>query len=315
MPAVGLDRAGRHFAARVGGRGLGHRRGFGEPVRVGVGAPAGEGGRRPRLLGFEQHLGAAVGHGLEGAHGDPELLAVLDVGDRHLERPVAHAHELRADRHQRPVHARGHVSGKLVASLGPYPCGGAGGVDRLEWLRRRRRRRPPRAPGRRLRRARSRPPRRRSTTRSAEPSLALPSAPIDSPEASPGSHCSRCSGEPACSIRVEAIAEGRKGTGAIDRPSSSHRIESSIRAESAAAVLLGDRDPGPAELAQLVPQRLVGGAQLGVLADALGLCPLGQQGPGGALDLPLVVGEAEVHGTRRRPSAAAGRARARRRCS
>ena len=71
-------------------------------------------------------------------------------------------------------------------------------------------------------------------------------------------------------------------------------------------MLLGDRDARPAELAQLLPERLVGGAGLGVLADALGAGALGQQLAGGALDLALVVGEPEVHQTatfrRGRPS-------------
>ena len=37
-------------------------------------------------------------------------------------------------------------------------------------------------------------------------------------------------------------------------------------------------------------------AGLGVLAHALGLARVGEQVAGGALDLALVVGEAEVHG-------------------
>jgi len=65
-------------------------------------------------------------------------------------------------------------------------------------------------------------------TSSATPSTAAPSAPIVSPEARPGSQRSHCSAEPACSITAAAIALGRKGTGASERPSSSQRIDSSI---------------------------------------------------------------------------------------
>ncbi len=60
-------------------------------------------------------------------------------------------------------------------------------------------------------------------------------------------------------------------------------------------MLLGKRDPGPAELAQLAPQLLVGAPCLGVLAHALGSGPVGEQLARRALDLALVVGEAEVH--------------------
>ena len=90
---------------------------------------------------------------------------------------------------------------------------------------------------------------------------------------------------------------GRNGTGATVRPSSSHRIASSTAPEALAAVLLGDGDAGPAELRQLAPQALVGAARLGVLAHALGPGAVGQQLARGALDVALVVGQSEVHGS------------------
>src|SRR5207245_6097004 len=67
-------------------------------------------------------------------------------------------------------------------------------------------------------------------------------------------------------------------------------------AHALAAVALGERDAGPAELTQLAPQLLVAAPRLGVLAHALGTRTLGQQLASRALDLALVVGEAEVHG-------------------
>ena len=78
-------------------------------------------------------------------------------------------------------------------------------------------------------------------------------------------------------------------------------------AEPLAAVLLGDGDAGPAELAELLPQRVVGAARLGVLAHALRRGARAEQLAGGALDVALVVGEPEVHGyatafSRGRPS-------------
>src|SRR5205823_13164797 len=63
-----------------------------------------------------------------------------------------------------------------------------------------------------------------------------------------------------------------------------------------APVALGERDARPAELAQLAPQLLVAAMSLGVLAHALGTRALGEQLASRALDLALVVGEAEVHG-------------------
>ena len=46
-------------------------------------------------------------------------------------------------------------------------------------------------------------------------------------------------------------------------------------------MLLGDRDPGPAELTEFLPQRLVGRSGLGVLPNPLGAGALGgvSQGP------------------------------------
>ena len=96
-------------------------------------------------------------------------------------------------------------------------------------------------------------------------------------------------------MSVAASVVGRNGTGATVRPSSSASRPQLDGAEALAAVLLGDRDARPAELAQLRPQRVVGRPRLGVLAHALGLGALGQQLPRGALDVALVVGQSEVH--------------------
>ena len=53
--------------------------------------------------------------------------------------------------------------------------------------------------------------------------------------------------------------------------------------------------PGPAELAHLVPDRVVVLARLGQLAQLLGLVARGEELLRGALDRALVVGEVEVH--------------------
>ncbi len=66
-------------------------------------------------------------------------------------------------------------------------------------------------------------------------------------------------------------------------------------AEALAAVSLGDGDPGPAELGELLPQRRVERARLGVLAHARRRGAFAEQVACRALDLALVVGEAEVH--------------------
>src|SRR4051812_25502656 len=67
-------------------------------------------------------------------------------------------------------------------------------------------------------------------------------------------------------------------------------------AQALAALLLRHGDAGPAELGQLLPQRIVDAASLRVLADALGRRARAEQLARGALDVTLVVGEAEVHG-------------------
>ncbi len=134
---------------------------------------------------------------------------------------------------------------------------------------------------------RSRARRRRRTAR--------PSAPMVSPLASPGSQRSRWAGEPACSISAPASTLGRNGTGASERPSSSHRIDSSIPPSPCPPCSSLSAIPGQPSSHSSRPQRLVGAARLGVLAHALGPRPLCEQLTRGALDLALVVGEAEVH--------------------
>ena len=66
-------------------------------------------------------------------------------------------------------------------------------------------------------------------------------------------------------------------------------------AEPLAAVLLGDEDPGPAELADLLPGVVVVAPALGERANALGREARREEVLGGALDRLLVVGEVEVH--------------------
>ena len=66
-------------------------------------------------------------------------------------------------------------------------------------------------------------------------------------------------------------------------------------AEPLAAVLLADRDAGPAQLAQLARERVVVGARLGGLADLRHRRAVGQQVMRGALDLLLVLGQCESH--------------------
>ena len=106
---------------------------------------------------------------------------------------------------------------------------------------------------------------------------------------------------------MAASTLGRNGTGRDGAPELLAQDRQLDRAEALAAVLLGDGDAGPAELAELLPQRLVGAGGLRVLAHALGAGARAEQLAGGALDVALVVGEPEVHGyatafSRGRPS-------------
>ena len=66
-------------------------------------------------------------------------------------------------------------------------------------------------------------------TSSAAPLRARPTAPIILPLASSPSQRLRWGSEPECSIKVAASTLPKNGAGATDRPSSSHRIDSSTR--------------------------------------------------------------------------------------
>ena len=281
--------------------------------------PRGERRRRARLLGFQQHLRAAMRDRLVGADRHAELLALLDVGHRHLERALAHADELRADRDERAVDAAGAVARRAARrrrrrrSRAPPSASGrstATGLTSASCARQQARR------CRRLRRARSRPPRRRRSRAPRCRRPRTPSAPIVSPEASPGSQRSRCSGEPACSISVRrhrARQERHRRERASELLAQDRQLD---RAEALAAVLLGDRDPRPAQLAQLAPQR----RRRCVPASA---CSRTRSGVARSASSSRAVRWISRWSSVRpksmrptpRPSAAAGRARARRRCS
>ena len=57
---------------------------------------------RASRLGVQQHLRAAVRNRLKRADRDAELLAFLDVVERHLERPLTDPDDLGRDRHREP---------------------------------------------------------------------------------------------------------------------------------------------------------------------------------------------------------------------
>ncbi len=75
---------------------------------------------------------AAVRDGLEGADRHAELAPLGHVGDGHLQRSVAHADELRADRHERAIDSAANVARERLAVVGvrAHVRSGAGRVDR-----------------------------------------------------------------------------------------------------------------------------------------------------------------------------------------
>ena len=109
-PAVHLDRGVGDAPAGVGGVGLGHRGGQRQRLGLGVGGPGGAVDGGARVLGLQQHLGAAVGDRLVGADRPAELLAVFGVLDRHLHRPLGDPGRLGgerdAERARRPAGSR-----------------------------------------------------------------------------------------------------------------------------------------------------------------------------------------------------------------
>ena len=116
----------------------------------------------------------------------------------------------------------------------------------------------------------------------------------------PGSQRSRCSGEPACSIRTPANTQGSKGTGASVRPSSSQRIESSTSPSPCPPYSSAIAIPGQPSSHSSRHNASSRRAGLGMLTHSLRPGPLCQQLTGSALDLALVCAQAEVHRSRLR---------------
>ena len=83
---------------RVGGPRLCHRRGQRQRLRLGIGRPGGVVGERARLLDVPEHLGEPVRDRLVGADRALELLALLRVVDRHVQRSLRDADELGGER-------------------------------------------------------------------------------------------------------------------------------------------------------------------------------------------------------------------------
>ena len=79
---------------------------------AGTHGPGGVVGGRAHPLDVDQHVGAAVLHGLEAADGPAELDPVLGVGHRHLEDPVGGAEHLGRRGRGRPVE-------QVAGPLGP----------------------------------------------------------------------------------------------------------------------------------------------------------------------------------------------------
>ena len=125
----------------VGGARLRHRGGERQRLGLGVGGPGGVVGERARLLDLPEHLGEPVRDRLVGADRAAELLALLRVLDRHVERALGDADELGGERdhgRRRPAAATSPGSGSPPSARDAEV--GAGGVDQVEALERRRRR-------------------------------------------------------------------------------------------------------------------------------------------------------------------------------
>ena len=197
-------------------------------------------------LGAQEHLRAAVRDGLEGADRHAELLAVLDVLERHVERALADADDLGRDRGADAV--GGARAERLAVAAGHARRSGASG-------RSRRAARPSapvdRAPRRRRRAARARRrPRRRRTARACRRRR--------SPRRTRGR-----AGARALLVGAAGLDHGG-GDGGREERRRRARVAELLEqhgqldgAEALAAVLLGDRDARPAELDELAPQRVV----------------------------------------------------------
>ena len=99
-----------------------------------VGAPRRVVGQRARLLDVPEHVGEPVRDRLIGADRAPELLALLCVLDRHVERPLGDADELGRERDRRALTAAGDVAVERVAPVGADPVVGPRRVDQVHAL-------------------------------------------------------------------------------------------------------------------------------------------------------------------------------------
>ena len=244
--AEDLERVGGHPPGRVGGAGLGHRGRQRQRLRLGVGAPGRVVGERARLLDVVEHPGAAVRDGLVGADRAVELLALLGVVDRHLHRPLGDPGQLGGERDQRPVRGRLDVAGERIAADGRDPRVSRGSRRSARPARSRRRSASTRtAPSPSFRTSTRGARRRPGRGRCSRGSNAA--APRSSPEAIPGSQ--RCRLLVASRVIDE---QARRGVGQERRRRA--RVAELLaedrqldHPEPLAAVLLGDRDPRPAE--------------------------------------------------------------------
>jgi len=286
--AVQLDRGGGDAAPRLRRRGLGHRRRLGQALRRGVGRPGRVVGQRPRALDVAEHLRRGVLDGLERADGHAELPAVLDVGERHVERAAGHADELGRHGHERAVER---LAGRQRSAL--HAAVAARRVDGLDAL----------APER----------------HAVEPDDESGPARVRDERLARAERAHGLAGGKRGRLRRgqrrQRGAQERHGRDGVAELLGQHRELDDP--EPLAAPLLTHGDARPAQLAQLAPQRLVEA----VLLERRGTHALprraaGEQLARGALDLLLVLVEVESHVRSPAPSAgAAAPGRAPRRCS
>jgi len=243
--AVGLDRRARHLPAAGGGGGRGQRRRLGQARRIGVSRPRGEVRCRARALGVQEHLGAAVRDGLEGPDRDPELLALLDVRERHVQGALADADHLRRQRRVRSGRRSGSQRLALATREGGEAAGridrrqrlGFGGGDQTRLV----------------------PLEQHHHGRAVGVGGQLGGA--DAGGQLPRDQA----GQPACPLLVRPARFDHRGRHrAGEKRGRRARIAELLeqhgklhRPQALAAVLLRDGDPGPAELDDLTPQALV----------------------------------------------------------
>ena len=244
--------------------------------------------RRARALDLEQHLGAAVRDGLVGADRAAELLAVARVLHRHLHRPLGHAGELGRQR-ERGDREPGQVLAleRLAGVAGAHARVAARGVhrpDRLHLGRGALHHAPVVVAAEHDHLG--------GVAVGHEPRLAV----LEDAER-PAQLAGGDAGQPARLLLLAAGGlEHQAGRRVGEERQRRQRVAELLhqddqldRAEPLAAVLLGDEDAGPAQLAELVPGGVVVVAALGELAHVLELEALGEQVLGGALDRVLVV--------------------------